>query len=323
MAEIKQPLLTLQPSERRSVVRTDEDSRVLDDKYILFGTRGKDVDYLDWDARLGYNSAKHRLELKLKRETTTFPNRNLGLHVDADELFIGEGAKQARAVVIEGERAATGVMGGDAHDFLLELAYTNRAVNTPAGSYARALSIQATNRDSGEIGSLQGALISTRQRGDGAEAGEQRVLRIDLTHDVGGAVATGWQEGIRVNMKIHAVGPTPGASAGAAGITVNNDATGNYGNKPVGFAVRTIGQQWSYGLSFFDETTETCESAEIRMMSEGSGGPLVIASGTASSSAAIITQLGAVSDGSLYVEASDSGGKLWQKRSGTFTTTLT
>ncbi len=273
--------------------------------------------------RIDILSTGGRSEIHVKRPAGVTA-RVIGFKVEADNLFsAGSGATQSRAMRVQGERAAANVMGGDAHDFLLELAYTNRAVNTPAGSYARGLSLQVQNRDSGAISELQGALISTRQRGDGGAVGTQRPLRVDLTHDVGGTVATAWQEGIRVNIKIHAIGPTPAAGAGAAGITVNNDATGDYANKPVAYSVRTIGQKFSYGFSCYDETTNVVDTAEIRMAVQGSGGPMVIASGTASSSAAIITQIGAVSDGSLYMEASDSGGEHWIKKSGTFQTVNT
>ncbi len=273
--------------------------------------------------RIDIKSTGGRTEIHVKRPAGVTA-RVIGFKVEADNLFsAGSGATQSRAMRISGDRAAANVMGGDAHDFLLELAYTNEAVNTPAGSYARGLSIGMTNDDSGEIGSLQGALISVKNKGDAGEASEMRAIRADVTHDVGGDVSTGWVEGLRVNIKIHAVGPTPSATAGTAGITVNNDATGDYANKPVAYSVRTIGQKFSYGFSCYDETTRVVDDAEIRFAVQGSGGPCVLASGTASSSAAIITQIGAVSDGSAYIEVSDSGGEWWIKKSGTFQTVNT
>ena len=275
--------------------------------------------------RIDIKSTGGRTEIHVLRPAGV-TSRVIGFKVEADDLFTGAGAVQSRAMRIQGDRAAANVMGGDAHDWLLEGAYTNRAVNTPAGSYCRSLSFAVQNRGSGEIGSMQAALFSTRQRGDGGAVPEQRVLRADLTHDVGGAVSTGLQECFRANIKIHANGATHSDTAGPSAIVANNDATGSYTNKPRAYAVRSLGQPFSYGVDFYDSrvTGGTCVEGEIRMMTADAASlPCIIASGVATSDGAIKTDVDAggavVADGSLYVSVVDTGGLLFMKQNGTWT----
>ncbi len=250
-------------------------------------------------------------------------SRIIGFKVEADDLFVGTGATQHRAMRIAGDRAAAFVMGGDAHDWLLEGAYTNRAVNTPAGSYCRALSFAVQNRGSGELGSMQAALFSTRQRGDGGAVPEQRVIRADLTHDVGGAVSTGLQECFRANIKIQANGATHADTAGSSAIVANNDATGSYTNKPRAFAVRSLGQPFSIGLDLLDTRVKTCEDAMIRFDQRDTNDLQAIwASGTATDDSGIVSDIGAdtlFADGSLYSSIVDGAGKLFVKVNDTWT----
>ena len=326
MAEIKQPLLSLQPSERRKVVRTDEDSRILDDKYFLFGTRDDDPDYISYDNRLGYSSSDSRLDWTFYRETTTFPNRQLGLKFDFDNFFIGEGAKQHRGVVIDGTRPATAVMGGDAHDWLLSLEYTNRAINTPAGSYARGLNVSLSNRAAGEIDRLEAMFISARQRGDGDAITSMYGARIDVVHNVGGEAATGQEVGVAIEIQMEANGPAHADTTGNAGLRIDQHTDGVYTNLPDGVQLRNRGTSsckgFQYGVNFYDSRADTCDIAEIRMMTADAGSlPCIIVSGTATSDATIVSEIGAdtlYADGSLYVSVVDGAGKLFQKQNDTW-----
>ncbi len=276
--------------------------------------------------RIDIKSTGGRSEIHVKRPAGV-TSRVIGFKVEADNLFsAGSGTTQSRAMRISGDRAAANVMGGDAHDWLLELAYTNRAVNTPAGSYCRGINVAVQNRGSGELGSMQAALFSTRQRGDGAAVPEQRVARFDLTHDVGGSVSTGLQECIRANIKIHANGATHADTAGAAAIVANNDATGSYNNKPNAFAVRSLGQPFQYLLDFYDSRVKLDGTAIMRLPVVDSGAlPAIWACGTATDDSGIVSQVGADTlwaDGSLYSSISDGAGKLFIKTNDVWTTTI-
>ncbi len=248
-------------------------------------------------------------------------NRQHGLHLFLDDLFTSAGTTtpQSRGFTIEGDR--TEVMGGDAHDILLVLDYTNEAVNTPAGSYARGLSVAVQNE--GTAGALQGAMISTKNK-SGATLVNQRSLIVDLTHDATGVAATGMQEGIRVNMKIVAIGPTHADTTGNAGITVNNDATGEYANKADAFKVRSIGKQFRYLFDLYDSRVVTSNMIMRFPIADGSGLPAVWFCGTANSDSDIRTVIGSDSlwaDGSWYSNISDSAGALWVKINDTWTKT--
>ncbi len=249
-------------------------------------------------------------------------NRQHGLRLYLDNLFTSAGTTtpQSRGFTIEGER--TEVMGGDAHDMGVIIEITNYAVNTPAGSYQRGLSIAMQNRGGGAIGSLEGALISTRVRGDGLLAAAQRVLRVDLTHDVGGTAATGLQECIRANIKIHAHGPSHADTTGAAGITVNNDATGSYNNKPDAFKIRSLGQPFRYLFDLYDSRVNLAGTAIMRFPVNSSALPTLWFIGTQTDDAGIRGEVGAdntIADGSLYTSVSSGAGDLFIKKNSVWT----
>ncbi len=252
-------------------------------------------------------------------------NRQYALEIHCDNLFTSAGSStpQNRGLRVEGERVAANVMGGDAHDWVATFDYTNRAVNTPAGSYCRGISVAVQNRDSGALSSMQGALFSTRQRGDGAAVPEQRVLRADLTHDVGGTVSTGLQECFRANIKIHANGAAHADTAGAAAIVANNDATGSYSNKPNAFAIRSLGQPFQYLFDCYDSRVNLAGTAIMRFpVADGSSLPAFWFIGTQTDDNGIRGEVGAdntIADGSWYSSISDGAGDLFIKKSDTWT----
>ena len=273
--------------------------------------------------RIDIKSTGGRSEIHTRRPPGV-TSRVYGFSIFADNLFgAGSGATQSRAVRIDGERPAANVMGGDAHDWLMQLGYTNRAVNTPAGSYCRGISCDMQVRDSGAISSMQAALFSTRVRGDAGLVAEQKVMRVDLTHDVGAAAATGLQECIRANIKIHAHGATHADTTGAAAITVNNDATGSYNNKPDAFKVRSLGQPFRYLLDFYDSRVKLDGGGIMRLPVVDSGSlPCVWFSGAQTDDNGIRGEVGAdntIADGSLYSSCSDGAGDLFIKVSDVWT----
>ncbi len=259
------------------------------------------------------------------RPTVAEQSRAHGLHIDLDDLLTGIGAAQQRGVTIEGERAATGaVLDGDAHDILLVADLTNRAQSIN-GAYGRALSATIQNRESGTLSSMQGALISTRQRGDGGVVGEIRTLRVDLTHDVGGAVSTGLVEGQRINIKVHAAGPTHGDTQGIAGLVINNDATGSYNNKADAFKIRSLGQPFRYLFDFYDSRVNLAGTAIMRFPVNDSGAlPTLWFIGAQTDDNGIRGEVGAdntIADGSWYTSVSAGAGALFVKVNGVWTST--
>ena len=252
-------------------------------------------------------------------------NRQHGLRLYLDNLFtsVSGSTPQSRGFTIEGERSAANVMGGDAHDMGVVIDITNRAVNTPAGSYQRGLSIAMQSRASGALSSMQGALVSTRVRGDAGLVAEQKVMRVELTHDVGAAAATGLQECIRASIKIHAHGATHADTTGAAAITVNNDATGSYNNKPDAFKIRSLGQPFRYLFDCYDSRVNLAGTAIMRFPLVDSGG-LVAAwyIGTQTDDNGIRGEVGAdntIADGSWYTSISDGAGDLFIKKNDVWT----
>ena len=71
---------------------------------------------------------------------------------------------------------------------------------------------------------------------------------------------------------------------------------------------------WDYGIDFSPQTF----TAEMIMATKDAGSlPCIIASGTATDDAGIVSDVGADSnwaDGSLYISVSDGAGKLFQKQ---------
>lgn len=252
-------------------------------------------------------------------------SRVYGFSVFADDLFsAGSGATQSRAMRIDGERVAANIMGGDAHDWLLQLSYTNRAVNTPAGSYCRAISAEMQIRDSGAISSLQSGMFSTRVRGDAGAVPEQRPLRADLTHDVGAAAAAGLQECFRANIKIQAHGAAHADTAGASAIVANNDATGSYNNKPNAFAVRSLGQPFGVLLDFYDSRVKLADKIMRLPLVDSGGLPAYWFIGTQTDDNGIRGEVGAdntIADGSKYTSISDGAGDEFIKKSDVWTAT--
>ncbi len=252
-------------------------------------------------------------------------NRQHGLRLYLDKLFTSAGTStpQSRGFTIEGDR--TEVMGGDAHDMGVIVEMTNYAVNTPTGSYQRGVSVQVQNRGSGALGAMEGALISTRQRGDGALVVNTQALRAELTHDAGGTAATGFQEVIRATIKINAHAAAHADATGANAIVALNAATGTYNNKPNAFAARSLGQPFLYIFDLYDSRVKTSSKIMRFPVNDASSLPAVWFAGTATDDAGIRSDIGADSlwaDGSLYSSISDSAGKLFIKTSDVWTSAI-
>ena len=315
--------------ERISIL-SREDSGFLDDAELHFGTGSTGVpgDFTNYDWKMGWSSDDNRMQITPFRPTVSEQNRAYAIHVDLDNFFTGTGSPQTRAMVLTGDR--TEVMGGDAHDWLMSLEYTNEAINTPAGSYARGLNVSLNNSDAGEIGSLQGAFISCRQRGDGDALVNLLPLRIDLVHNVGGEAATGQEVGVAVEIQMEANGPAQADTTGNAGLRIDQRTDGVYTNLPDGIQLRNRGTSsckgFRYGIDFYDSRAASCDLGEIRFMTaDGSGLPAILTSGTATDDSGIVSDIGADTnwaDGSLYVSVSDGAGKLFIKTADTWTSAI-
>ena len=303
-----------------------KDAKIIDDKYIHIGTADGKTQFGTHTTKIGFDSSNRRTLVDVDRLNTA-SNVYGGIRIDGGStttgFFTHVGAYKSRLFGLTGERPATGaVAGGDSNDMLTDWSYTNRAANTPAGHYARGLNLSLNNRASGTIDALQGAFVSVRQRGDGGAITNLRGAQFDVVHNVGGTAATGQEEGVRVEFQMEANGPTHADTTGNAAFIADQRTDGVYTNLPDGYALRNRGTSsckgWRYGFDFYDSRAATCDVAEIRMMTADAGGlPCIIASGTATNDAGIVTDLGAdtlYADGSLYISVVDSAGKLFQKQ---------
>lgn len=304
-------------SDTTDTVVQENDGKLADDVYLHFGSgSGGLADLVNFDFKMGWSASNNRFQILPFRPTVGEQSRAHGLHIDLDDLFTGIGAAQQRGVTIEGGRAASGaVLDGDAHDILFVADLTNRAQSIN-GAYGRALSATIQNRDAGTLASMQGALISTRQRGDGGVVGEIRTLRIDLTHDVGGAESTGLVEGQRINVKVHAHGPAHGDTQGIAGLVVNNDATGSYNNKADAFKIRSLGQPFRYLFDFYDSRVNLAGTAIMRFPVNSGSLPTLWFIGAQTDDNGIRGEVGAdntIADGSWYMSVSAGAGALFVK----------
>ena len=279
--------------------------------------------------RIDIKSTGGKTEIHGRRDPTK-GNRQYGVQFEMDDLFSSAGSStpQNRAMRVTGDR--TTVMGGDAHDWLATFEYTNEAINTPAGSYARGLNVSLNNSDAGEIDRLEGVFISCRQRGDGDAITSLLPLRVDLVHNVGGEAATGIEAGVAVEIQMEANGPAHADTTGNAGLRIDQRTDGVYTNLPMGIALRNRGTSsckgFQYGIDFYDSRAATCDLGEIRFMTaDGAGLPAILASGTATDDSGIVSDIGADTlwaDGSLYVSVSDGAGKLFIKTADVWTSAI-
>lgn len=304
------------PTREHAAFVTLNTCKLGDDAYLHFGSKDGLHDYTTWDVRFGYNSTDQRVVFETYRAAATSPAYAYGLVFDGDNLFTGTGAgvKQFNLYLTGGRESA--VMGGDSHDMQLKIDYANEAVNTPAGSYARGLSVQMNNSSAGAITSLQGGFIGVRQRSTAA-ANTIRGLQIDTKVDSGKLAPDAAIEGLRVEMNVCANSPTS-----SYGVVVRNLTDGVYTLPTAAFKAYQDGTSsckgFSYGLDLLSSTSvKTVDLADIRFSQTDGTLPSILATGAATTDAAIVTDIGADSlwaDGSLYLSVVDSYGDLFIKR---------
>jgi len=296
-------------------------AKVDDDDYIYFGRRDGSSTLSTYDARIGYSSSDGCAIFTAYRPDAATTSYGYGLKFDLDNLFIATGARKCRGIQISGDRESA-VMGGDAHDMLLNLSYTNYGVNTPAGSYARGLSLQVNNRDTGALSSLEGAFIGVRQRGTGAVPTLEG-LQIDIKVDASKTAPSSLMNGLRVELDLCGNMPTD-----SYGVVVRNRTDGNYTEPTAAFKAindATSGcQGFDYGLDLMSAAGKaTVRLGEIRLSAQDANNlPCVIFAGSATDDAGIVSAVGADTlwaDGSLYISVVDGGGLLFQKRNDTWT----
>lgn len=309
--------------ERASFLAS-KDCKVIDDKYIQFGTKASKSDLGTYDRRLGYDATNQRLTLTAYREAATSPSYAYGLYMDVGDIFSGTGAVKGIGLAVQGSRASA-VMGGDANDMLLKMDYTNYAVTTPAGSYARGLSVQMTNRTTGVLSALQGGFLSVRQRSSG-DVGSLEGLQIDCKIDSGMLAPTAEISGLRVELDLCA-----NACAESYGVVVRQRTDGVYTAPTAAFKAYNDGTSscpgFQYGLDLMSSLAaasgKTVSLGDIRCSQKDANElPCVIFTGTAASDGNIVADVGADTlwaDGSLYISVVDGAGTLWQKRADTWT----
>ena len=317
--------MSVYPPHFKRPIFLAEGGKVDDDEYVHFGRKDGTKDLSTYDRALGYESAPDantcgQLVLDCVADSTT-KNYATGLKITADDMFTSVGTKKRYALVIDGGRASA-VIGGDAHDMLLKLAYDNEAVQTPAGSYGRGLSIQVNNKTSGVTGALEGGFIGVRQRSSGA-CPTLEGLQVDIKVDSGKTAPTTLMNGIRVELDLCANMPTA-----SYGVVVRNRTDGNYTEPTAAFKAINDGTSacagFDYGLDLMSAAgVDTVRLGEVRLsMQDANNLPCVIFAGAATSNATIETAVGADTlwaDGSIYIGVLDGAGTLWQKRNDTWT----
>lgn len=310
------------PLTERIAFEAEEDCKLSDDSYIHFGTRNSMDDKVNYDAKLGYDSDEQRLTLTVNRASATDPSYGTGLEIDLDGLFVATGARKCRGVTISGDRESA-VMGGDAHDMLLNVGYTNYAVNTPAGSYARGFTFQMNNKTTGAITALQGGFIGVRQRSSGA-CPTLRGLQVDTKIDASMTAPTTALENYRAEMDLgNSAAPTA-----SYGFVADNRTDGALAPPTAAFKAINRGTSgckgFEYGVDLMSAAGQaTVNTAEIRLSAQDANDlPCIIAAGSATDDAGIVTQVGADTlwaDGSLYISVSDGAGTLFQKQNDVWT----
>lgn len=299
-----------------------ENTKFLDDEDLRFGSGSSAADESVSDRTIYYDSTEQRLVFAATREAATSPAYAYGLVMDGDGLFAGTGAGVKQfGLYLTGGRDSAYVMGGDSHDMQLKIDYSNEAVNTPAGSYARGMSVQMNNKSAGEITSLQGGFLGVRQRSTAAAA-TLLGLQIDTKIDSGKAAATTAVEGLRVEMDLCANSP-----ASSYGVVVRNRTDGVYTVPTAAFKAYNDGTSsckgFTYGLDLYGADARTA-LAEIRLASadsDGLGG--LILSGTGTDDTTIAADLAArgisAAHGSLYLSIVKGAGSAWSNKNGTWT----
>jgi len=310
------------PLTNRAAFEAEEDCKVADDSYIQFGTRDRMDNKTTFDSRLGYDSDEQRLTLDIYRASATDPSYGTGLQINLDNLFIATGARKCRGVTIEGDRASA-VMGGDAHDMLLNVSYNNLAVNTPAGSYARGYTFQINNKTTGAISAIQGGFIGVRQRSTGA-CPTLRGLQVDTKVDASKTAPTTAIENYRAEIDLG----NSAAPAVSYGYVADNRTDGALTPPTAAFKAINRGTSgckgFEYGLDLMSAAGQaTVNTAEIRFsVQDANDLPCIEASGSATDDAGIVAQVGADTlwaDGSSYRSCSDGGGDYFIKKNDVWT----
>jgi len=295
-----------------------------DEEYLRFGDGTATADESVSDRSFYFESAPDantggRLVLDCDAESTTL-NYVTGLLVDLDDMFTAVGAKKRWGIAIAGDRSSA-VMGGDANDMLLKMDYTNYGVNTPAGSYARGLSVQMTNRTTGVLSALQGGFIGVRQRSSGDVASLEG-LQIDCKIDSGMGAPSAEISGLRVELNLCANAP-----AASYGVVVRNLTDGVYTLPTAAFKALNDGTSsckgFTYGLDLLTagQRTALCDIRLSSYDSDGVAGMILSGAGTDDTTikADLVARGITAAHGSVYISVVKTGGLIYQNRNGTWT----
>jgi len=270
-------------------------------------------------ATLGYDATEKCVTYTPTRPSATDPAYAYGQVWDNSSVFSGTGAVKGMGLYLTGSRDDA-VMGGDANDMQLKIDYTNEAVTSPAGAYARGLSVQMNNKTAGVLSALQGAFIGVRQRSTG-DCGSLEGLQIDVKIDSGKLAPTTEIRGLAVELNLCANAP-----AASYGVIVSNITDGVYTVPTAAFKATNTGTNscpgFSYGLDLMSSLAiasgKTVVDADIRFSQKDANElPCCLFTGTGTSDGTIVSDVGADTlwaDGSIYIGVLDGAGTLWQKR---------
>ena len=233
------------------------------------------------------------------------------LKLTSDKFFRGGAAQKTYMLYVGGDRTSAHVATGDSNDALIRANHNNYAAND-TNFIMRGINVSLTNRSGGTIGRMENSLGVQGKSGGTIT----NLIGLTVTPENYGTVSTLFG-GIDVVMK------NEGAVATTEfGIRLRNE--NNSLATAVGSAVlvadtgANVG--WNYGL---DMGGASIAKAEVRMATADAGSlPCIIASGTATDDAGIVSDVGADTlwaDGSLYISVVDSAGTLWQKRNDIWT----
>ena len=230
-----------------------------------------------------------------------------GLKIDCDnDFFVGGAATKSYLVQISGDRPSGSAATGDSNDALLKLSGNNYAAND-ANFIFRGLNASINNRSAGTLGSMEHSFGTQGKSGGTCPS----IKGLMVTAENYGTCATTFG-GIDVLLKNEAAVATT-----EFGIRLRNE--NNSVVDAVGSAVLVTdtgaNTGWDVGINLSGASIVV---ADMQMSAVDAGSlPCIIASGSATDDAGIVTQVGldsTVADGSLYISVVDGAGSLWQKQ---------
>jgi len=238
-------------------------------------------------------------------------NYSYGLDINTDNFFRGGAAQKSYLLSVRGDREAEYPASGDSNDAYIKVGGSNYAYND--GNFIfRGINSGINNRSGGYLGTLEGASIGAQNKSGGYASTTNAMT---LTAENYGTVTDRFG-GLDILLKNEAAVATT-----EYGLRLRNENNSLATEVGAGVLLTDTGANngWTYGI---DMSGATVGVAEIVLKTTTAGEKTIIASGSASDDAAIVTDVGAdstIADGSLYLEIADGAGSLWIKKADTWT----